>query len=63
VLVVMLVDVVVEFGLNDGGGVFLYAAPGAGGGEGGVKVLGKVCPRDGRWADGGCKLWEDVMVQ
>ena len=61
-LVVMLVDVVVEFGLNDGGGVFLYAAPGAVGGEGGEEVLGKICPRDGRWAGSGRKLWEDVMV-
>ncbi len=59
---VMLVDVVVEFGLNNGGGVFLYAAPGAVGGEGGEEVLGKVCLRDGRWAGNGCKLWEDVMV-
>ncbi len=32
---VMFIDVVVEFGLNDGGGVFLYAAPGNVGGEGG----------------------------
>jgi hypothetical protein len=26
---VIFVDVIVDFGLNDGGGVFLYAAPGA----------------------------------
>ncbi len=59
---VMLVDVVVEFGMNDGGGVFLYVALGAVGGEGTEEVLGKVCARDGRWAGGGRKLWEVVMV-
>jgi hypothetical protein len=35
---------------------------GAVGGGGGEEVLGKVCPRDGRWASSGRKLWEDVMV-
>ncbi len=59
---VMLVDVAVEFSLNGSGVVFLYAALGAVGGGGGEKVLGKVCPRDGRWAGSGHKLWEDVMV-
>jgi hypothetical protein len=59
---VMLVDVVVEFILNGSGGVFLYAALGAVGGGGGEEVLGKVCPRDGRWAGSGRKLWEDVMI-
>ncbi len=59
---VMFVDVVVEFGLNNSGGVFLYVALGAVWGEGGEEVLGKVCPRDGRWAGGGRKLWEDVVV-
>ncbi len=59
---VMLVDVVVEFSLNNDGGVFLYAALGNVGGEGGEEVLGKVCLRDGRWAGSGRKPWEDVMV-
>ncbi len=59
---VMFVDVVVEFGLTNGGGEFLYAAPGAVGGEGGEEVLGKVCLRGGRWAGSGHKLWEDVVV-
>ncbi len=58
----MFVDVLVEFGLNNSGEVFLYAAPGTVGGEGEQEVLGKVCLRVGRWAGGGRKLWEDVMV-
>ncbi len=59
---VMLKDVVVDFSLNGSGGVFLYVALGTVGGGGVEEVLGKVYPRDGRWAGSGRKLCEDVMV-
>ncbi len=52
----MFMDVVVEFGLNNGGGVFFLVAGGAVWREGGEEVLGKVCPISGRWVGGGCKV-------
>jgi len=42
--------------------VFFEVAVGAEGMEGGEEVLGKICPRGGRWACGGCNMWEDVVV-
>jgi len=54
---VMFKDVVVEFGVHNGGAVFLEAAAGTVGGESGEEVLCKVCSGGGRWACGGSNLW------
>ena len=50
-------DVVVQFGVYDGCIVFLEAAAGTVGGEGGEEVLCEVCSGGGRWACGGGNLW------
>ena len=60
---VMFKDVVVEFGVHNGCAVFLEAAAGTVGGEGGEEgVVCEIRSGYGRWACDGHDVWEDVLV-